>query len=55
MDPISSTEYTVRVQKLVQDTAKREGEAAVELIEQATPQAPPLGPDGQGSLVNTTA
>lgn len=57
MDPISgaSTEYSVRVQKLAQDTAKREGEAAVELIEQAGEAAPPLGPEGQGRLINTTA
>jgi hypothetical protein len=42
----------VRVQQLAQDQQKREGEQAVQLIEQATP---PVGPHGQGSRVNTYA
>ena len=42
----------VRVQKIAQDQQKREGQQAVQLIEQATP---PVGPAGQGSHVNTYA
>jgi hypothetical protein len=44
--------YAVRVQKLAQDQEKREGQQAVELIDQATPQ---VGPNGQGSHINTYA
>lgn len=51
----TGTEYTVRVQKLVQDQAKVEGEAAVELIDQAGEAARPVGPEGQGTHVNTYA
>ena len=42
----------VRVEKLAQDQAKREGNQVVELIEQA---APPIGPNGEGSHINTYA
>jgi hypothetical protein len=47
-----SNPVAVRVQKLAQDQQKREGEQAVQLIEEATP---PVGPQGQGSHVNTYA
>lgn len=53
MEPISTTcpsfEYEVRVEKIAQDTAKQQGQTAVELIDQAVP---PVGPDGQGTHVN---
>jgi hypothetical protein len=42
----------VRVEKIAQDQAKREGNQVVELIEQATP---PVGPNGEGTHVNTYA
>jgi hypothetical protein len=42
----------VRVEKLAQDQAKREGTQVVQLIEQA---APPIGPNGEGSHINTYA
>lgn len=42
----------VRVQKLAQDQQKREGEQAVQLIEQSTP---PVGLHGEGSRINTYA
>lgn len=41
-----------RVEKLAQDQAKQEGNLVVELIEQATP---PVGPNGEGTHVNTYA
>jgi hypothetical protein len=44
--------YAVRVQKLAQDQAKRDGEQAVALIEGA---AAPVGPHGEGAHVNTYA
>jgi hypothetical protein len=47
-------EYAVRVEKLAQNAMKQEGEAAVALIEEAAP-ARPIGPNGEGTLVNTTA
>jgi len=47
--------YAVRVAKLAQDVAKQEGEAAVSLIEDAGNHAPPVGPNGEGSVINTTA
>jgi hypothetical protein len=50
LDP--ANELAVRVQKLAQDQAKQEGEQAVALIEQATR---PVGPNGEGSHVNTVA
>lgn len=52
---ISSLEspVAVRVQKLAQDQQKREGEQAVQLIEQSSP--PPVGPNGQGAHINTYA
>jgi hypothetical protein len=50
LDPANA--FAVRVQKLAQDQAKQEGEQAVALIEQATPQ---VGPHGEGSHVNTVA
>lgn len=43
--------YSIRVEKLAQVAAKQEGEAAVALIEGAT--APPLGPNGEGTHINT--
>jgi hypothetical protein len=42
----------VRVQKLAQDQEKREGEQAVQLIEQSKPA---IGPNGEGAHVNTYA
>jgi hypothetical protein len=42
----------VRVAKIAQDQAKREGFQVVSLIEQATP---PIGPNGEGAHVNTYA
>lgn len=45
--------YSVRVEKLAQDQQKIEGEAAIQLIEGASP--PPVGPQGQGTHVNTFA
>ncbi len=45
--------YAVRVEKLAQNAAKAEGEAAVQLIENATP--PPAGAHGEGSHINTYA
>jgi hypothetical protein len=42
----------VRVEKLAQDQAKQEGNLVVALIEQATP---PVGPNGEGTHVNTYA
>lgn len=51
--PSLDVQYATRVQKLAMATAKDQGEAAVQLIEEAS--APPVGPQGQGSHVNTTA
>ena len=42
--------YAVRVEKLAQNAAKAEGEAAVQLIENATP--PPTGLHGEGAHIN---
>jgi hypothetical protein len=42
----------VRVEKIAQDQAKQEGNQVLELIEQATP---PVGPNGEGTHVNTYA
>lgn len=47
-----SNPVAVRVQKLAQDQQKREGEQAVQLIEQSSP---PVGPNGQGTHINTYA
>lgn len=44
-------EYAVRVEKLAQNAAKAEGEAAVQLIENASP--PPPGANGEGAHINT--
>jgi hypothetical protein len=43
----------VRVQKLAQDQQKREGQQAVDLIEGS--EVPPVGPNGEGTHVNTYA
>ncbi len=51
--PSFDVPYSTRVQKLALTTAKDQGEAAVQLIEEAS--APPVGPQGQGSRVNTVA
>jgi hypothetical protein len=45
--------YAVDVAKLAQSEARREGEAAVQLIQEAAP--PPVGPQGQGTHVNVLA
>jgi hypothetical protein len=42
----------LRVEKLAQDQAKQEANQVVALIEQATP---PVGPNGEGTHVNTYA
>ena len=42
--------YAVGVAKLEQGETRRQGEAAVQLIQQAAP--PPVGPQGQGTHVN---
>ncbi|HEY0479339.1 MAG TPA: hypothetical protein VGD37_17595 [Kofleriaceae bacterium] len=47
-----SEPFVVRVQKLAQDQAKREGAQVVTLIEQA---APAIGEHGEGTHVNTYA
>jgi hypothetical protein len=49
------TQYDARVAKLAQNVAKQEGEAAVALIETAGSSVPPVGPNGEGSLINTRA
>jgi hypothetical protein len=49
----SMSPYAVRCEKLAQDAVRAEGEAAVELIDAASP--PPVGAEGQGSHVNTYA
>jgi len=51
IDPSSS--YAIAVEKLSQDQQKREGAHVVELIEGAAP--PPVGPNGEGSHVDTYA
>lgn len=43
----------IRVQRMAQDQQKREGTQVVQLIEQANP--PPVGPNGEGSFINTYA
>jgi hypothetical protein len=47
-----ANQLAVRVQKLAQDQQKREGEQAVDLIEQSSPG---VGPNGEGSHINTYA
>jgi hypothetical protein len=42
--------FAVGVEKLAQSEVRREGEAAVQLIQEAAP--PPVGPQGQGTHVN---
>jgi hypothetical protein len=53
------TNYAVRVARVAQDVEKSVGAGMVQLIEQsgevAPPPAPPVGPDGQGAVVNTYA
>jgi hypothetical protein len=51
----TGVQYAVRVEKLSQDAMKVEGEAAVALIEDAGAAARPVGPNGEGSLVNKYA
>jgi hypothetical protein len=50
IDPANS--YSVAVQKLAQDQAKRDGMQIVALIERA---APPVGLHGEGTHINTYA
>ena len=50
LDPANA--FAVRVQKIAQDQAKQDGKQAVALIEEA---ARPVGPNGEGSHVNTVA
>lgn len=49
---LDGSEYAIRVQKLAQDQEKREGQQAVELIEKSRP---PVGPNGEGTHINTYA
>jgi hypothetical protein len=51
----TGVEYAVRCEKLAQNAMKQQGEGAVALIEDAAPAQRPVGPNGEGSLVNTTA
>ena len=44
--------YAVRVEKLAQNIQKAQGEAAVQLIQEAG-QPPPPGLNGEGSRINT--
>jgi hypothetical protein len=44
--------YAVDVAKLAQRETRRQGEAAVQLIQQASP---PVGPEGQGTHLNIVA
>lgn len=46
--------YAVRMEKLSQNAMKAAGEGAVALIEGAKPP-PPVGPNGEGSRINTYA
>jgi hypothetical protein len=48
----ASNPYAIAVQKLAQDQVKQEGQSAVTLIQNA---APPVGPHGEGSRINTYA
>ena len=48
-------QYAMRVEKLAQNAVKAEGKAALALIEDAGEVARPVGPNGEGSLINTTA
>ena len=50
--PDAANLVAVRVQKIAQDEVKQEANQVVALIEQATP---PIGPNGEGSHVNTYA
>jgi hypothetical protein len=50
VDP--SNPYSVRVAKLAQDQQKLQGEQAVAMIESASPA---VGPNGEGSHINTVA
>jgi hypothetical protein len=50
LDP--SNQFAVRVQKIAQDQVKQEGAQVVDLIEGS---APPVGPHGEGTHVNTYA
>lgn len=51
--PSFDVQYAARVQKLALATAKDQGEAAVQLIEEAG--APPAAEPGKGARVNTVA
>jgi hypothetical protein len=55
--PMSNEEfsvvYGVRAVRLAQNAMRQQGEAAVRLIESTN--LPPVGPDGQGSRINTYA
>jgi hypothetical protein len=50
---VANPTYAVRMERIAQDQVRVDGDAAVELIEQAVP--PPPGPDGQGTHVNRYA
>lgn len=52
ISPDAANLVAVRVQKIAQDEAKQETNQVVALIEQATP---PIGPNGEGTHVNTYA
>jgi hypothetical protein len=50
----ASNTYGVSVARLAQNQARADGEAAVALID-GVPSAPPVGPHGQGQVINTHA
>ena len=50
LDP--SNPYAVAAAKIAQNQMKQQGEGAVELIQSA---GPPVGPNGEGTHVNTYA
>ena len=50
LDP--KNQFAIGVQKIAQDQARQDGKQAVALIEQATR---PVGPNGEGSHINTVA
>lgn len=51
--PDGTSAYAMKIEKVAQDQAKVDGQAAVALIEQSGP--PPAEPGGPGSLINTYA
>jgi hypothetical protein len=51
---VQQVEYAVKVERAAQDAQRQEGEAALELIKAAAPDArPPVAPDGRGRILDT--